>query len=81
MGQFQQYQLRSELQGHDEDVRLCLTACLQGAVLALVPLSGRVIFRKAYRTPQITWEPVVLQCNSMSARWSLRLTHRSNQAT
>ena len=54
MGQFQQYQLRSELQGHDEDVRLCLTACLQGTVLALVPSFGRIIFSEAYRTPQIT---------------------------
>ena len=35
MEQFQQYQLRSELQGHDEDVRICL----EDIVLALLPTS------------------------------------------
>ena len=50
MGQFQQYQLRSELQGHDEDVRLCMTACLQDTVLALVPFLGHIIFHRTLQT-------------------------------
>lgn len=61
MGQFQRYQLRSELQGHDEDVRLCMTACLQDTVLALVPSLGHIVYQRLCMTPQITREPAVLQ--------------------